>query len=130
MELHVQVYCLFLVALLWGVTNPLMKAGSKGVENAKLGSRYWGCLAELLFLVRQWQYVASFLLNQSGSVLFYWTVSRSDVSLVVPVTNSLTLVVTTVAGRVLLKEGALPWKSYAGMALTLAGVTLCVWAKT
>lgn len=130
MELYVQVYCLFLVAILWGVTNPLMKAGSKGVENAKLGSRYWGWLAELLFLVRQWQYVASFLLNQSGSVLFYWTVSRSDVSLVVPVTNSLTLVVTTVAGRVLLKEGALPWRSYAGMALTLTGVTLCVWAKT
>ena len=130
MDLYVQVYCLLLVALLWGLTNPLMKAGSRGVENAKLGSRYWGWFAEVLFLACQWRYVTSFLLNQCGSVLFYWTVSRSDVSLVVPVTNSLTLVVTTLAGRVLLKEGAIPWRSYAGMALTLAGVTLCVWGKT
>lgn len=130
MDLYLQVCFLLVVALLWGVTNPLMKAGSKGVENVKRGSRYWGWLAELFFLARQWRYVASFLLNQTGSVLFYWTVSRSDVSLVVPVTNSLTLVVTTVAGRVLLKEGALPWKSCAGMALILAGVSLCVWAKT
>ena len=130
MDLYLQVCCLLFVALLWGVTNPLMKAGSRGVENAKRGSQYWGWIAELFFLARQWRYVASFLLNQAGSVLFYWTVSQSDVSLVVPVTNSLTLVVTTVAGRVLLKEGELPWKSYAGMSLILAGVTFCVYAKT
>ena len=127
-----EVCCLFLVALLWGVTNPLLKLGSRGIEDVGKTShgRIHSFLVETAFLFLRWKYLLPFLVNQLGSVLFYYTVSTGDVSLVSPVANSLTLVVTAVAGRILLNEEALPLKSYIGMACILCGVTFCVWSKT
>ena len=131
MDLIGQVICLLTVALLWGITNPLMKRGSKGVEKVSAGSegRFYGPAKELLFLVREWRYTIPFLVNQLGSVIFYWTVSHSQLSLVAPVANSLTLVITTVSGRLLLREDPLPARAYCGMAMILLGISLCVWSK-
>ena len=129
MEILEQTLCLLAVALLWGVTNTLMKRGSSGVEAVGTGGALSGLLKEIVFLVREWRYTIPFLVNQLGSVLFYWTVAHSELSLVAPVANSLTLVVTTVSGRLLLREDPLPPKTYIGMALTLTGITLCVWSK-
>ncbi len=117
-----------LVALVWGGTNPLLKKGSRGIEEIRGGSRLTQLLAEVQFLALNWRYAVPFLLNQGGSVLYYLTLAEADISLAVPITNSLTFLVTTLAGR-WLGEAALPTRSYCGVALVMCGVSLCVIGK-
>ncbi|KFW88168.1 Transmembrane protein 234 [Phalacrocorax carbo] len=62
-----------------------------------------------------------FLLNQGGSLLFYLTLGSTDLSLAVPLCNSLALIVTLVTGRILGED--IGGKR---MLLTVLGVTLCV----
>lgn len=96
---------LLLVGTIWGITNVLMKRGSLGINElpAKPGV-FASLLQEIIFLVTSPLYVASFLGNMMGSVLFYYTLSHADVSLVAPTANALTFIATTAAGRVLEKE--------------------------
>ncbi|KAK3710164.1 hypothetical protein QZH41_010554, partial [Actinostola sp. cb2023] len=49
-------------------------------------------------------YMIPFLLNQSGSVLFYLTLASADLSLAVPITNSLTFLFTILTGKLLGEE--------------------------
>ncbi|XP_017591719.1 PREDICTED: transmembrane protein 234 [Corvus brachyrhynchos] len=58
-------------------------------------------LAELRFLCFNYKYLVPFLLNQGGSLLFYLTLASTDLSLAVPLCNSLALVVTLVTGKIL-----------------------------
>ncbi len=118
----------FLVALVWGCTNPLLKKGSQGIEEVHGRNRLTQVLAELQFLALNWRYAVPFLVNQSGSLLYYLTLAEADISLAVPITNSLTFIVTTLAGRWLGEEPP-PAKTYCGMALVLCGVSLCVIGK-
>ncbi|NWY58775.1 TM234 protein, partial [Chionis minor] len=66
-----------------------------------------------------------FLLNQSGSLLFYLTLASTDLSLAVPLCNSLALIATLVTGRIL-GEDIGGKRAAAGMLLTVLGVVLCV----
>jgi hypothetical protein len=78
---------LLLTAAVWGVTNPLIKRGSKGIEKVEASSWPRRFAKEMWFLVCRpqvrgfyggvWvlnctvcQYTIPFLLNMSGSVLF------------------------------------------------------------
>ncbi|KAF4802674.1 Transmembrane protein [Turdus rufiventris] len=58
-------------------------------------------LAELRFLSLNRKYLVPFLLNQAGSLLFYLTLASTELSLAVPLCNSLALVVTLVTGKIL-----------------------------
>ncbi|NXJ84959.1 TM234 protein, partial [Trogon melanurus] len=69
-----------------------------------------------------------FLLNQSGSLLFYLTLASTDLSVAVPLCNSLALIVTLVTGKIL-GEDIGGKRAVAGMLLTVLGVTLCVAAS-
>lgn len=117
-----------LVALLWGCTNPLLKRGSRGIEGVRGEGRLTQLLAEVQFLALNWRYAVPFLVNQSGSLLYYLTLAEADISLAVPITNSFTFLVTTLAGR-WLGEAALPMRTYYGIASVLCGVSLCVIGK-
>ncbi|NWW50722.1 TM234 protein, partial [Pedionomus torquatus] len=66
-----------------------------------------------------------FLLNQGGSLLFYLTLASADLSLAVPLCNSLALIVTLVTGRIL-GEDIGGKRAVVGMLLTVLGVALCV----
>lgn len=116
---------LVLVALLWGVTNPLMKRGSSGIASERADkpkSRYVlvRLCADLLDLFTRPLYLLSFAVNMIGSVLFILSLSTlgtpycalpmrtlsapncaADISLSTPLTNSLTFLVTTVTSRLL-----------------------------
>lgn len=121
-------FWLMAVALLWGATNPLMKKGSAGIESINCSNRYLQFIMEIKFLALKWQYVLPFLLNQSGSVLYYFTLSQVDISLAVPITNSLTFLVTTLVGRLMGEKIHSSW-TYLGIMLVLCGVVLCVLSK-
>ncbi|NWX88658.1 TM234 protein, partial [Nothoprocta ornata] len=69
--------------------------------------------------------VVPFLLNQCGSLLFYLTLASTDLSLAVPLCNSLALIATLVTGKIL-GEDIGGKRAVAGMLITLLGITLCV----
>lgn len=116
------------VALLWGSTNPLMKKGSAGVEKIRYQNRLVQLVMEIKFLALRWQYLLPFLINQSGSVLYYFTLSQADISLAVPITNSLTFLVTSLVSRFMGERVNSNW-TYLGMVLVVSGVALCVLSK-
>ncbi|KAJ0009006.1 hypothetical protein NQD34_016421 [Periophthalmus magnuspinnatus] len=121
----VELLSLVLVSMLWGCTNPLLKRGSRGIETVAQPNRVAQVLAELKFLLLNLSYIVPFLLNQSGSLVYYYTLSTTELSLAVPVTNSLTFLCTLITGKLLSEEFGGKY-AVAGMFLTMAGITLCV----
>ncbi|XP_026166044.1 transmembrane protein 234 [Mastacembelus armatus] len=125
----VELLSLLLVSVLWGCTNPLLKRGTEGIENVTRTSRVSQLLAEVKFLFLNLKYLVPFLLNQSGSLVFYYTLSTTELSLAVPVANSLTFLCTLITGKLLGEEFG-GKQAVAGMFLTMAGITLCVISST
>ncbi|KAM6912511.1 transmembrane protein 234 [Xenentodon cancila] len=120
-----ELLSLVLVSVLWGCTNPFLKRGTEGLENVTKPSRVAQLLAEVKFLFLNIKYLVPFLLNQSGSLVYYYTLSTTELSLAVPVANSLTFLFTLLTGKLLGEEfGGI--KAVVGMFLTMAGITLCV----
>ncbi|XP_011139156.1 transmembrane protein 234 homolog isoform X3 [Harpegnathos saltator] len=116
------------LSILWGVTNPFIKKGAQGLEDVKAMSVYGQFIQEILFLVTNLKYILPFLLNQCGSVLYYLTLQSTDISLAVPVSNSLTFVFTAITGW-FLGEEKVHRNTYMGMILILCGTILCCWDK-
>jgi len=122
-------FWLVAVAALWGCTNPFMKQGGAGIDQVPKHNRLVQPFYELAFLILNWRYMLPFALNQCGSVLYYVTLTSVDLSLAVPVANSLTFIFTALAGN-MIGEKISGFRTYAGMALVVAGVTLCVYSKS
>ncbi|KAF5892724.1 antigen like protein, partial [Clarias magur] len=99
-----EMLCLLLVSALWGATNPFLRKGTEGIEQVKKGNKISQFLAEVKFLFLNVKYLVPFLLNQSGSLVFYLTLATTDLSLAVPTVNSLSLVFTMFTGRLLGEE--------------------------
>lgn len=115
-----------------------MKKGAKGVTEVKSSSRIGQFLNEIGFLVKNtsvsffiklpmhcinkvffdivyklivfFQYLIPFLINQIGSVIFIFVLQNADISLAVPVTNSLTFLFTAITGWFLGEKTALSKK--------------------
>uniref|UniRef100_A0A8C3UK80 Transmembrane protein 234 n=3 Tax=Catharus TaxID=9184 RepID=A0A8C3UK80_CATUS len=120
-----QAAALAVVAALWGGSGPFLRAGAAGMEQLRGRGRLGQLLAELRFLSLNPKYLVPFLLNQAGSLLFYLTLASTDLSLAVPLCNSLALVVTLVTGKIL-GEDIGGKRAVAGMLLTVLGVSLCM----
>ncbi|XP_058471964.1 transmembrane protein 234 isoform X2 [Solea solea] len=100
----VDLLSLLLVSVLWGCTNPFLKRGTEGIENVAETNRVSQLLAEVKFLFLNVKYLVPFLLNQSGSLIYYYTLSTTELSVVVPVANSLTFLCTLLTGKLLGEE--------------------------
>ena len=127
MPVATDALCLAVVAALWGGTNPLIKKAGKGIDKIHRQTAISQFLAELHFLMFNWRYMAAFLLNQSGSVLFYVSLASADLSLAVPLANSLTFVFTTVSSLALGER--IRKETWVGALFVAAGVALCVCSK-
>ncbi|VEN33677.1 unnamed protein product, partial [Callosobruchus maculatus] len=74
------------------------------------------------------QYILPWLVNQSGSVIYFLTLQSTDLTLSVPLANSLTFVFTAVVSWIL--EEKLPKKrTTIGVILILLGTSLCCFDK-
>jgi len=91
------------------------------VEKSK--NRVVNFLYEFMFLFSRPLYVGSFCLNMVGSVLFYVSLSSHEVSQTVPIANTLTIVISTIVGKLLGEEGD-NLNTYMGMALVMIGLAL------
>ena len=122
-----EIISMVIVAMFWGITNPLLRLGSKGVEKVSSEQFMMKIVHECIFLARNWKYTISFLINQSASVLYFWTLANTELSVAVPVVNSLTFIFTVVAG-VILKE-RLDRQTLFGSILITIGIILCIFGK-
>ena len=73
--------------------------------------------------VRVW---LPYVVNQSGSVMYYFTLANSNLSLAVPICNALALVFSIFTSIALGESIRRPWVTILGAALVVAGVTLCL----
>ncbi|XP_059111013.1 transmembrane protein 234 isoform X3 [Peromyscus eremicus] len=73
-----QVLALVLVAALWGGTQPLLKRASAGLQ--QVHEKTWArqLLQEMKTLFLNTEYLMPFLLNQSGSLLYYLTLASTE----------------------------------------------------
>ncbi|KAM9243576.1 transmembrane protein 234 [Trichechus inunguis] len=120
-----QVLALVLVAALWGGTQPMLKRASAGLQ--RVHERTWAqqLLQEMKTLFLNTEYLMPFLLNQCGSLLYYLTLASTDLTLAVPICNSLAIVFTLIVGK-LLGEEIGGKRAVAGMVLTVTGIALCI----
>ena len=125
-HLHEAVWFI-LVGLVWGATNPFIKRNSAGIKDVAHPNRVVKFLLELKFLALNWKYMVPFTINQLGAVLYYATIGKADITLAVPITNSLALIFTALFGK-LLGENISKW-TVGGGALVMSGVALCVMSK-
>ena len=115
-----ELFGCILVGALWGTTNVFLRKGA-GKTNDSLTST-----------LTNWRFLLPFAANQSGSALYLLLLGSegADVSLALPVCNSLTFVFTAVTGHLLGERspgGAL--RTLVGTAFVAAGAALCVVAK-
>ncbi|XP_075409661.1 transmembrane protein 234 [Tenrec ecaudatus] len=120
-----QVLALVLVAALWGGTQPLLKRASAGLQHVHERTWVQQLLREMKTLFLNTEYLIPFLLNQCGSLLYYLTLASTDLTLAVPICNSLAVVFTLIVGKVL-GEDVGGRRAAAGLVLTVTGITLCI----
>ncbi|XP_049546311.1 transmembrane protein 234 homolog [Anopheles darlingi] len=115
---------ILLVAVMWGATNPFIKKGSIGYNDLQANSKLGQLWLEIRFLITRWQYILPLIINQLGSIVYVLTLQRTELSLTVPMANSLTFVFTAITAR-LLGERQSGWRVYCGMALVVLGTIIC-----
>ncbi|GAX15141.1 hypothetical protein FisN_12Lu367 [Fistulifera solaris] len=113
-----EVLALVLVGALWGCTNPLMRQGSATAQQSSVLSKW--------LHVRVW---LPYAVNQSGSLLFYYTLGHSDLSLAVPICNGLALVFSILTSYWIGEPMTDSLSVIVGSACVVAGVTVCLTAR-
>ncbi|KAM3958182.1 transmembrane protein 234 homolog [Aphomia sociella] len=121
---------LVLTGALWGCTNPFIRQGTKGLRDVKAKSKLGQAYAEITFLLRNWQYVVPWIVNQSGSLAYLAAVQRAPLSVAVPVANGLAFAFTAVVGAAAGAEEPLDKGSILGVVFIVAGTALCCLDKT
>lgn len=118
-----------ITALLWGITNPLLKRYSAGFASVDASRGPGAAGGEIGFLLRRPKYLLVQVLNLLGSVVFFWGLREGDVSTASIIANSLAFAITVVVSSVFLGEEPLSGRSAVGAGLVVAGVSICVYAK-
>eukprot|EP00747_Dinoflagellata_sp_TGD_P165259 gnl/TRDRNA2_/TRDRNA2_186303_c0_seq1.p1 gnl/TRDRNA2_/TRDRNA2_186303_c0~~gnl/TRDRNA2_/TRDRNA2_186303_c0_seq1.p1 ORF type:complete len:147 (+),score=17.98 gnl/TRDRNA2_/TRDRNA2_186303_c0_seq1:128-568(+) len=131
------------VGTLWGATNPFLREGAQSADGTNgctasdtersgeaqvqdSGSLPKRVLAQLFRAFARWRFLAPFLLNQLGSVLYYYLLGEHPISVAVPAANSIAFAVTAVVEQ--WRGGVLPnpVALLGGAACVICGVGLCL----
>lgn len=115
---------LLLAAFLWGVTNPLLKRYSAGMQSGSSAKDDW------FHLIHRPKYLVSQVANLLGSVFFFLGLRDVDVSVGSIVANSLAFVITLLVSLLVLREGRLQMRTSCGCVLVLLGTALCTLSQT
>lgn len=130
-----EIVSLVLVGAFWGCTNPLLRKGSVGVHEktttdaSNQSSQNQSTLSSIKTSLSKFKRIRVWLpyaLNQFGSVLFYWVLSSSDLSMAVSVCNALSLVFSILTSYALGERVDQPIRACIGSALVMIGVAICV----
>lgn len=119
----------FIVALVWGGTNPFLRRGGEAAAKdtgKPKGNGIGATLNQFLRTLANWRFSVPFGINQLGSQLYNILLGSTKLSMAVPIVNSMTLVVTGVVARLLGEKEPVTAKSLLGAVLVVAGVSMCV----
>ena len=134
-----------LVGAVWGCTNPFLRKGATNDENIGGQSRDEKSdkptddqsnqskknhsMVQSLLRFRRVRVWLPYLLNQSGSILYYKLLATSDLSLSVPVCNALALVFSSATSFLLGERVDRPVAAIFGSLLVTLGVAICMASK-
>jgi len=132
-----------LVGAVWGCTNPFLRQGSANDDENMVGSNNGMAdksapnaqpnknqsMVQSLLRFRRVGVWLPYLLNQSGSILYYKLLATSDLSLSVPVCNALALVFSSATSFILGERVDRPVAALFGALLVTLGVAICMVSK-
>ncbi|KYO01819.1 conserved protein, unknown function [Plasmodium gaboni] len=114
------VFLYFIIGILWGCTNAYMKKGciyKSNDENIKKEN--------ILSIFTNYYIIVPYILNQIGSLFYYYLLSTSDISLVMPLCNTCSFFFTYVTELVIFKK-ELTFNSLMGFMLISLGIFICL----
>ncbi|GAW17033.1 hypothetical protein ANO14919_064820 [Xylariales sp. No.14919] len=131
-----------LVGLAWGLTTPFIRRAAKthnppdhsllardDVKASWLKSKLYGAFFAVVDLLRNPRYAVPLLINLTGSVWFFLLIGQAELSLTVPIVNTLAFLFT-VLGDWWVDKKVIDRNTWIGMILSLAGIALCVHSKS
>ncbi|KAH6641804.1 integral membrane protein [Chaetomium tenue] len=130
-----------LVGLAWGLTTPFIRRAARdhrppahpvletaAVQQSRVRKRVYAAFFAVVDLLRNPRYALPLVLNLTGSVWFFLLIGKAELSLTVPIVNTLAFLFTVVGewwveGKVISRDTML------GMLLSVGGIALCVQSK-
>ncbi|MCJ1471575.1 hypothetical protein MMC13_000215 [Lambiella insularis] len=129
-----------LVGMAWGLTTPFIRRAAINFHppahpsiDPSRNSWLWRKVLKggytVLDLLRSPRYAVPLLVNLTGSVWFFLLIGKAELSLTVPIVNSLAFLFTVLGewwaeGKVIARD------TWIGMGFVLGGIALCVQSKT
>mmetsp|Transcript_6078 Transcript_6078/g.8876 ORF Transcript_6078/g.8876 Transcript_6078/m.8876 type:complete len:168 (-) Transcript_6078:671-1174(-) len=128
-----NIISMILVAALWGCTNPFLARGaaSHPAENVAAASistfRKWipKCMHSLLNFCYL-SVLLPYIINQCGSILYYYLLASCNLSVVVPCCNALSLAFALGTSYILGERVNYPLRAILGSVLVTLGVAICM----
>jgi uncharacterized membrane protein len=118
------------VGALWGITNPFLKQGAQQTPSpSSLETKETNLFKRATESCKTFLKPSIFLpiaINQLGSLAFYFLLATDDISVAVPLCNSLTFAFTGLTGWFLGERIHQPILFVVGIVLVLSGIYLCV----
>lgn len=131
-----------LVGVAWGLTTPFIRRAARNhhppphplleradVRASPVKSRVYGAFFAVLDLLRNPRYAVPLVINLTGSVWFFLLIGQAELSLTVPIVNTLAFLFT-VLGDWWVEKKVIDTHTWIGMFLSLAGIALCVHSKS
>ncbi|KAK3296707.1 uncharacterized protein B0H64DRAFT_390115 [Chaetomium fimeti] len=130
-----------LVGLAWGLTTPFIRRAARdhrppahpllespAVRQSRVRKRVYKAFFAVVDLLRNPRYAVPLVLNLTGSVWFFLLIGKAELSLTVPIVNTLAFLFTVVGewwveGKVISRDTMI------GMLLSVGGIALCVQSK-
>lgn len=132
-----NIISMIIVAALWGCTNPFLARGAasrpaaRNQENASAASistfRKWipKCMHSLLNFCYL-SVLLPYIINQCGSILYYYLLASCNLSVVVPCCNALSLAFALGTSYILGERVNYPLRAILGSVLVTLGVAICM----
>lgn len=122
LELKLEdIFPFLVVALFWGVTNPLIEKYSHQEEGKFEPMNF--SLSYLFSIIKRWRFLAAFGCNQLGSVLYAYLLGVYPEQFSCIAANALTVVITFIAESTM-KRHKISIQEVLGMALIVSGIFL------
>ncbi|KAI1171408.1 integral membrane protein [Nemania sp. FL0916] len=133
-----------LVGIAWGLTTPFIRRAAKTHQPSARAVRVmarsdvqsnwakrtlYGAFYAVVDLLRNPRYAVPLLINLTGSVWFFLLIGQAELSLTVPIVNTLAFLFT-VLGDWWVDGKVIDRNTWIGMMLSLAGIALCVQSKS
>ena len=117
-----EYFILCFVGILWGSTNYLIELYYYDYDDMQVESNLMTRIFN--FLIKNYKPLIFFVLNQLGSVLFYFCLGKISLSMTVVISNSLSFITSLLFEHVH-KKKSFRADYYLGLGMVLMGMSIC-----